>query len=226
MTGVSRRTLLAAGIGALGLAACGNPPRAYPADSRPLDDDETSEDTVFSSLVMVGDSITEGSANELAAAFETMGIADVQIDGDAGRRIEVGNGKGQAPLSGVRTIFTMLAEGVEPDVWVIELGTNDVGSYPDAEAYAELIDLVLGMFAEGTPVLWVNTYREQYPDHTDMFNLVLAQRLGERDNAMVVDWHGAVTAPDADLLSSDNLHPNSAGQVALAMLVAQALQQF
>lgn len=226
MTGLSRRSLLVAGLGALGLAACGNPPRAYPADSRPLDDggDEPAERGPITSVAMVGDSITQGSLEELQTAFTTAGITEARIDGDTGRRIEVGNGKGDGPLSGVRTLYGMLAEGVAPDAWVIELGTNDVGSYADAEAYGELIDLILDMLPEETPLVWVNTYREQYLDDTNVFNLVLQQRIDERDNAVVVDWFGAATAPDADILRSDNLHPNTKGQQVLAILVVEALQ--
>lgn len=225
MTAFPRRTFLAAGIGALGLAACGNPPRAYPADSRPSDDTDEPERGPITSVVMVGDSITQGSRDELQAAFTTAGITEARIDGETGRRIEVGNGKGDAPLSGVRTIYGMLAEGVEPDAWVIGLGTNDIGSYPSAEAYADLIDLVLGMLPVSTPLVWVNAYRRQYLDDTNVFNLVLHQRITDRPNARLVDWFAAVTALDADLLQSDHLHPNQQGQQVLAMLVIDALQR-
>jgi GDSL-like Lipase/Acylhydrolase family len=225
MTALPRRTFLAAGLGALGLAACGNPPRAYPADSRPADDTEPSDPGPITSVGMVGDSITRGSLDELEAAFARAGITETRIDGETGRRIEVGNGKGSAPLSGVRTLYGMLAEGLEPDAWVIALGTNDVGSYPSPEAYADLIDLILGMLPVSTPLVWVNTYRRQYLDDTSVFNLVLQQRINDRPNALVVDWFAAVTALDADLLRSDDIHPNEQGQLVFAMLVVDALQR-
>lgn len=225
MTAFPRRTFLAAGIGALGLAACGHPPRAYPADSRPIDDTAPPERGPITSVAMVGDSITQGSLDELQAAFTTAGFTDTRIDGDTGRRIEVGNGKGDAPLSGVGTLYGMLAEGLAPDAWVIALGTNDVGSYPSPEAYGDLIDLILGMLPVSTPLVWVNTYRRQYLDDTNAFNLVLLQRINDRPNARVVDWFAAVTALDADLLRSDRLHPNEQGQLVLALLVVDALQR-
>jgi lysophospholipase L1-like esterase len=230
MTALPRRTFLAAGLGALGLAACGNPPRAYPADSRPADsrpadDAEPSRPGPITSVGMVGDSITRGSLDELEATFAGAGITETRIDGETGRRIEVGNGKGSAPLSGVGTLYGMLAEGLEPDAWVIALGTNDVGSYPSPEAYADLIDLMLGMLPVSTPLVWVNTYRRQYLEDTNVFNLVLQQRINDRPNALVVDWFAAVTALDADLLRSDDIHPNAQGQLVFAMLVVDALQR-
>jgi lysophospholipase L1-like esterase len=76
-----------------------------------------------------------------------------------------------------------------------------------------------------TPLVWVNTYRRQYLDDTSVFNLVLQQRINDRPNALVVDWFAAVTALDADLLRSDDIHPNEQGQLVFAMLVVDALQR-
>ena len=46
------------------------------------------------------------------------------------------------PLSGVKSLYTMLAKGVVPDVWVVAIGTNDVGKYKGADEYAALIDQI------------------------------------------------------------------------------------
>jgi lysophospholipase L1-like esterase len=179
----------------------------------------------FTSLVMVGDSITRASRVALGDVFTTVGITDQHIDGEVGRRIEVGNGNGGAPLSGIRTIYGMLAMKATPDVWVVELGTNDVGSYAKPDDYGRLIDQVLGMLPKDTPLVWVNTFRQQYLDATKVFNLVLEQRIQARGHAVVADWFAVASPPDQTVLRSDHLHPNPNGQRALAMLVAQALQR-
>lgn len=224
MTVLDRRSLLL-GLGALGLAACGNPPRAYPAETVVVDDPVGTMATPMTSVVMVGDSITRASREELATAFTALGLTQQVIDAEVGRRIEVGNGKGPNPLSGVRTIFNLLALGLAPDVWVVALGTNDVGSYATPEAYGELIDQIVGELSADVPLVWMNAYRRQYGDATNVFNLVLQQRMEARGNAVVADWFSLASAPDADLLGSDNLHPNTDGQRAVAMVVAQALQR-
>ena len=98
------------------------------------------------SVVVVGDSITEASAEAIrgqrSAAEE---VETVDVHGQSRRRIEVGNGTRRAsrcPAS--PRSYQLLRDGADPDVWVIALGTNDVGQYPDAEAYGELVDTVLG----------------------------------------------------------------------------------
>ncbi len=223
---VLRRTFLLGGVAALvGLAACGDPPRGYFADDTVPGDTSTdgAAPSVIRSVVIVGDSITQASADELQGVLEATQISDVRIDAERGRRIEVGNGKGGGALSGMRTVYNLLAEGLTPDAWVIALGTNDVGSYASPEAYGELIDGLLGMLPPRTPLVWVNVHRPQYAADTDVFNLVLQQRITGRGNAVIADWFALASDPESDLLRSDDLHPNADGEQAFAMITAEAL---
>ena len=208
-----------------GLAACSTDSTTDAGFDRPRDDDGGDADTPreIRSVVVLGDSISRATADEYAAAFAANGIPEVRVEAEVGRRIEVGNGKGSAPLSGIRTLFGLLAESVSPDAWVIELGTNDIGSYATPDAYGELIDQILGMLPVEVPLVWVNCYRPQYLDHTNMFNMVLQQRINDRPNAVVTDWFTAASAPDQNVLRSDDLHPNDFGSTVLALLVAQSL---
>jgi lysophospholipase L1-like esterase len=224
---LSRREFLIGVVALVGLAACGDPPRGRFADDT-VPGDTSSVGTgpaVIRSVVMVGDSITQGSTDELQAVFESTGITDVRIDAERGRRIEVGNGKGSGPLSGQRTVYNLLAEGLTPDAWIIALGTNDVGSYASAEAYGELIDGLLSMLPPDVPLVWVNVDRPQYEDDTNVFNLVLEQRITERGNAVIADWFALASDPEADLLRSDELHPNNDGQQAFALITVEAISR-
>ncbi|MFM2077176.1 MAG: hypothetical protein RJA49_1066 [Actinomycetota bacterium] len=235
MSTFDRRSFLLGGVAALSFAACSTltsntEPAGTdgPGGTRPGGNDAghgRDPAKPFTSVVMVGDSITRASREELATAFTALGITDQVIDAEVGRRIEVGNGRGGGPLSGVRTVFNLLSEGADPDVWVIELGTNDVGSYATADAYGGLIDQILSELPADVPLVWQNTFRPQYLDATNVFNLVLQQRIAARPNSVVADWFGAASAPDAKLLRSDDLHPNNDGQRAMALIVAQAVQQ-
>ncbi|MCY7298474.1 MAG: GDSL-type esterase/lipase family protein [Ilumatobacteraceae bacterium] len=226
MSTFSRRTFLALGV--VVAAGCTSTRSGTGSNAAPLlpapGGTIAAGREAITSVAMVGDSITEGSVQALTTTLTNAGVADLRIEGERSRRIEVGNGKGDAPLSGVITTYNLLAEGVNPDAWVIELGTNDVGSYSGADAYGALIDLILGMLPEQR-LVWVNTYRKQYFDDTVLFNTVLEQRLTDRGNAVIADWFSIASAPRQTVLQSDNLHPNDNGQLALSLLVLQGLQQ-
>jgi lysophospholipase L1-like esterase len=212
-----------------GLSACAKSSAANDRIDRPGGGDQgdpAAPPREIKSVVVLGDSISRATTDEYATAFSANGIPEVRVEAEVGRRIEVGNGKGSSPLSGVRTLFGLLSESVSPDAWVIELGTNDIGSYPTADAYGELIDQILGMLPVEVPLVWVNCYRPQYLDHTNMFNMVLQQRINDRPNAVVTDWFSTASAKDQDVLRSDDLHPNDFGSSVLALLVAQSLLTF
>ncbi len=222
-----RRDFLAGAAALVGLAACGDPPRGYFADSTTPGGTTPDGGTqpVVRSVVMVGDSITKAGTDELNSVFASAGVTDVRIDAEVGRRIEVGNGKGGGPLSGQNTVYNLMAEGLTPDVWIIALGTNDVGSYPSAEAYGQLIDSLIQMLPKDSPLAWVNVDRPQYEDDTTVFNQVLAERITARGNATVADWFSVASDPNADLLRSDDLHPNNDGQQAFALVTVAALDR-
>jgi len=228
MAGVSlidRRTLLAACLVLVAGCTSSTTSQADGMSGREPVSTFGSSPTAITSVVMVGDSITEGSQAMLTTALTDAGVDDVRIEGEASRRIEVGNGKGSGPASGIITMYALLVEGVDPSVWVVELGTNDIGSYNGAEEYGALIDKVTIMLPTTKPLVWVNTYRSQYLDDTMLFNSVLAERMKARGNAVVADWFAVASAPGQTVLRSDNLHPNVNGQFVLSLLVLQALQQ-
>ncbi|MDO8361651.1 MAG: GDSL-type esterase/lipase family protein [Actinomycetota bacterium] len=223
MTTLGRRSFLA--LGAAALVGCTNTAARQSQPLAPRPGPTLQPNSAITSLAMVGDSITAGSAPALTTGLTAAGVESLRIEGEASRRIDVGSGRGSEPLSGVKVVFSLLAEGLQPGAWVIELGTNDVGSYADADAYGDLIDKITTMLPPPTPLAWVNVYRPQYPEHTVMFNDVLAQRMAARGNAVVADWYSVASGPDQSVLRADNLHPNDNGEQALTLLVIQALQQ-
>jgi hypothetical protein len=173
-------------------------------------------------FAMVGDSITRASTKPLTAVLGQLGYTEIKIEAEVSRRIDVGDGKSE-PLSGVKTMFSMMAEGVDPDVWAIAMGTNDVGKYTDAAAYGSLIDEMMSMPDVKVPILWVDVYNPNQLAATRMFNLVLRDRANARGNAVVLPWFDLASDPKAKILRSDHIHPNEAGTLVFADLVSKAL---
>jgi lysophospholipase L1-like esterase len=154
-------------------------------------------------LAMVGDSITQGAQQELELAFEALGLDDVVINAEQGRRMTAAN----SITSGVEGIEKVLEQGPPPDLWVIALGTNDVANYQPQD-YAPAIDEVLAAIPAGAPVLWVDCYLVAYPEQSEQFDATLRQVLAARGNARVVDW-ATVAAEDGVL--RDGIHPSGFG---------------
>jgi lysophospholipase L1-like esterase len=175
------------------------------------------------SVVVVGDSITEASAAAIEANLSSEGVETVEVHGKARRRIEVGAGNSEQPLSGIKEMYQLIRDGVSPDVWVIALGTNDVAAYAGEEDYGRLVDTVLGMIPQDVPVVWVDVYRPKELRHTEMFNDVLHDRLDDREHAAIAPWNAFASSPDLAILRDDRLHPNATGSEVFAAVIASAI---
>lgn len=180
-------------------------------------------DVAWTSVAMVGDSITAGSKASLEEVLGARGFTTLTIDGVTSRRIEVGNGTSE-PLSGIKALFQMIADGVTPDVWVIALGTNDVGQYADPAEYGRLIDSIITMLPADAPLVWVDVYRPEYLDESRAFNEILNERIETRGNAAMASWFALASSNGEAILQSDQIHPNDEGVVAFANLVYSGMQ--
>jgi lysophospholipase L1-like esterase len=166
-------------------------------------------------VAIVGDSITVGSSDELVDAFAAIGLTDVEINAESGRRM-VSDGTITSGLEGVAAV---LEEGDAPDLWVVALGTNDVANYP-VEEYAGVITELLAALPADRPVVWVDCYLEEYQTRSAAFADTLRQVLAERGNATVVDWR-AIAGEDGVL--TDGVHPSDFGKAEFARRVADAV---
>jgi lysophospholipase L1-like esterase len=198
-------------------AEAGAEPVITPADP----DDDPIDAT---SMAMVGDSITDGSTDALRYTLAAQGFTEVTIEAQTSRRIELGDGNG-SPTSGVATLFAMLGDpDIDPDVWVIALGTNDVGQYKESEDYRRLVRLVLDMLPDDVPLVWVDTYRADRPAESEQFNEILLDEVSQRGDSVVASWHDQASRDDeTEVLRDDGVHPNQHGRVVFAALVAEGI---
>jgi lysophospholipase L1-like esterase len=224
---LSRRHALLAGAAAV-LAACGSETKL--AGREPVDPDGSApfkpsgaknppKEQVPTKLAMVGDSITLGSQAALEIVLADIGFTDVAINAETSRRIEVG---GTKPMPGL-DVVTFIAASDPPDLWVIELGTNDAGLYSTDEEYGGLIDAILAVIPDDDPLVWMSTYREDHLDGCVQFNGVLAARLRDRGNATVGRWYEQCADTDGEILQGDGVHPDDTGRLVFADTVRQAI---
>jgi hypothetical protein len=204
----SRRQLLQfAAAAAAGLAVGGcSPARGSGGGLR----DEPTETSALSSTTppsaaLVGDSIAFLSRGALETKLVEAGFGKVEFDALPGRRIAEGDSSGLAVLD------FAIGAGLTPDLWVIELGTNDLGHYAGDAAYAELIDLVMQRVPGPTPLIWVDTYSSFQLDAAELFNRKLRDAIVARGNAAVGDWYAKCVEVGPTVLIPDGLHPSPEG---------------
>lgn len=223
-TPIGRRTLLGAGVAAgLGglLVACADDDDAatgtlplfggtVPAGGSAIDLTPV-EKTTGRDVVMIGDSITVPSIPGLQTVAERLAV-ELTIYAEVGRRITVGRN----PVSGTEVLEGALDDGL-PDLFVIALGTNDVGKYTTDEEYTAEIQQLLDLVPRDAPIAWVNTYLRDRPDESAQFNAALISTLGARGNATVARWS---TIAVEDGILSDGVHPTDNGTLEFTELVS------
>ena len=203
-----RRALLAALLAA-GAASCASereaatvPPFGAGTAASPAIAQFPSGEVSIESVAMVGDSITVGSLAQLEAGLASLGLDELAIDAENGRRMIV-----DGPISSGLEAVSGLATSAPPDLWVIALGTNDVANYTPDE-YAPAIDLLLAAVPRDAPLVWVDTYIEGELAASATFNGTLRAALERRGQATVVDW-ASIAARDGVLF--DGIHPSELG---------------
>lgn len=175
-------------------------------------------DEPIRSVAMVGDSITLGSEPALRQSLGELSVDLMAIDAENGRRMTVEGSVG----SGLDAVDDVSADGT-PDLWVVALGTNDVGHYDGVDQYRSAIDDVAAAIPADVPLVWVGVYLEGHAERSAAFNETLRAALDDRGNATIVDW--ATTADDGDVLF-DGIHPDDNGTTLFALLVTAGVSDW
>jgi lysophospholipase L1-like esterase len=172
------------------------------------------EQTAGRDVVMIGDSITVASTPGLEAAAGELGV-ELTIYAEVGRRITVGS----TPEAAIDLVDDVLDDG-QPDLFVIALGTNDIGKYATQEEYEAVIEELLAIIPGNAPISWVNAYLRDDPDDSAVFNAALIATLGNRGNATIAKWARIATQNG---MLSDGIHPTDDGTVEFTDLVADEI---
>jgi lysophospholipase L1-like esterase len=164
---------------------------------------------------VVGDSLTESAQQEIASYLNGLGVDVVTIDGAKNRRMT----HGHDPDPGI-DIVERIARVTHPDVWVIALGTNDVGAEVSPDQYAADITSLLKQVPAGAPVVWVDVWIRDRQHQVETANQVLRDTLAGRPDTIVADWfaHG----DDPGLGAGDGVHLTDDGRYMFAATIAAA----
>lgn len=172
--------------------------------------------TAPSSVVVIGDSLTESADAEITAALEPLGL-DVVVDGASSRRLI--DDRGVEP--GIAALRNALLFH-RPDVFVIALGTNDVASEKAPEQIMADVAQIAALIPPDAPLVWVDTWVNSHQRDSHLANLAIRQALGGRPRTAIVDWwaHGY----DEGVIAGDGIHLQEAGKTLFAELIAEAVE--
>ena len=170
-------------------------------------------------VAVIGDSIARSADPYLRPALVALGLEVIGYDAVESRRMV--NGGGAVP-SGKSAIGDVLASGEEPDLWIIALGTNDVGAATGTDAWASAIDEVMDEIPNDADVMWVDTWLRRLDPEAVQFNATLREELRRHRNTLALDWHDR--AATDGLVIEDGVHLSDSGRIEYARMIADAIR--
>jgi lysophospholipase L1-like esterase len=165
-----------------------------------------------SRVLVVGDSLLQGAADEVEDRLRNAGWNPA---------IDAFGGSGVAAW---RERIRADGEFVQPDIAVVELGTNDCDSAcPDL---GPLIDRIVDELSAADVILWLTVQEEpDYPRNAEHVNHALREAAARHAKVRLVDFGGWFAGhPEWHL--GDGLHLNDAGSEAMADFIANALAPY
>lgn len=166
--------------------------------------------------LVVGDSLTVSAAAEIRAALGAEGLEVVDVDALEGRRIARGTVE-----PGVDAVLRLRLAGADPDLWILALGTNDVGAQVDRETMRADIAEILRLIPQDADVLWVDTRVEYRADGSVAANALLRQQAVFDPRVEVVDWHAV--GEEEGVLVADGVHLTPTGRARFAAALTDAV---
>jgi len=170
-------------------------------------------------VAVVGDSLTDSASDEIEAALAALGVELVALDGVENRRMTTGTG---AVLPGSEAIGEILTGAVTPPhVWVVALGTNDVGGSASTEAIATDVQALLDLIPPDADVVWVDLWIRDRRDAVVAANAAIRQTVGRRPGSAIADWF--VHGEDQGVVTGDGVHLTEEGRQVFARAIADAI---
>jgi len=174
------------------------------------------------SVVMIGDSITKGSTPALEQRFDLLGL-DADIHAQNGKRMAMSFGDNPSGSS-VAEFVAGGSDDHSEELWIVALGTNDIGQYSSPDMIAAAVNEVLDAVPDESPLVWVDTYFRDRPDAQDAVNTIIRDRVAKRGNSVVAPWTEFVAGDG--VMSSDGVHPSDDGTEVFAFVVTDTAGAF
>lgn len=172
-------------------------------------------------VAVVGDSLTLSARDEITAELVALGLEVLVVDGVESRRMTAGD---SLRPSGLDAILAIREDpSADPDLWVIALGTNDVGAQVDEQRFRDDLQATLAVVGPDAPLVWVDIWIRDRRESVVAANGVIRDEISGRVSPSgVVSWfvHGA----DDGVITGDGVHLTDRGQEAFATAIADRVR--
>lgn len=184
-------------------------------------------------VVMIGDSITRAATPALEEQFRALGV-EVFIEAQNSKRMALTFGDNPSGADIARFLTTAGDDtggddggndgGRANELWIVALGTNDVGQYSSPDQMAAAVNEVLDAVPEESPLIWVDVFFRDRGDDAEVLNAIITDRIERRGNAVVAPWTWVVAGDG--VLQGDGVHPTNFGEEVFAGVVVATAAEF
>jgi lysophospholipase L1-like esterase len=186
--------------------------------------DVASDPDEIDAVVMIGDSITKGSMPALDERFDLLGMSTVTIEAENGKRMAVSSNDNPSGSSLAEFVAELSDDDHADELWVVALGTNDIGQYESPDEIAAAVNEVLDRVPDEVPLVWVDTYFRDRPEQQELVNSIIRNRVERRGNSVIAPWSAFAT--ENGVLTSDGVHPTPEGTEVFAFVVTDTARAF
>ena len=170
-------------------------------------------------VAVIGDSIALSAQEIVTAAIEFLDVEILAYDAVESRRMISGS---EGLPSGASAIADLVEDATYPELWIVALGTNDVGAMSGADSVRADIERLLSLIPDEAHLIWVDTWAEPFDEGAVAFNSLLRDTLAARDYTTVLDWY---TIAEVDgLIIADGVHLSEVGKVEFARMIGDGLR--
>jgi len=166
-----------------------------------------------STVALVGDSLALSAEEDIWSVLQAASMDVSGFDARENRRTN----KSLDDLTSGAEAVTELQATIDPDLWVIALGTNDVGGQESAAAFRADVDELLGLIPSGVPVIWVDVWIESRVEGSVEANDVLREAAAARPAMSVINWFQF--GDDPGIINDDGVHLSGDGQMKFASAI-------
>jgi lysophospholipase L1-like esterase len=165
-------------------------------------------------VAVVGDSLTLAAQTDIESTLSALGLGVVAVDGQESRRMTHRTDTIRSGLDAIAQIRNVSP----PSVWVIALGTNDVGAGSSNDSIRRNVRSVLAAIPPDASVVWVDVFIRDRRREVERANTIISEEVLARPGTVVAEFfsHG----DDDGIVGGDGVHLTRAGRRLFAEVMA------